>query len=92
VNFHCASEQILYDVNLAIQPGIIVTIMDPNGAGKSTIARLILGFYRPQDGCLYAYGHPENRLGSTSENEIGQDQQESRQQKDSETQSSIDQP
>ena len=92
MNFHCASEQILYDVNLVIQPGIIVTIMDPNGAGKSTIARLILGFYRPQDGCLYADGHPESRLGSTSGKGNRTRPAGGTPTEDSETQSSVDQP
>ena len=43
-------------VNLAIHPGRITVIMGSNGTGKSTLMSLILGFYAPSNGCLYAEG------------------------------------
>jgi ATP-binding cassette subfamily B protein len=54
VSFKYTDKQILHDVNLSIKAGNLVVIMGPNGAGKSTIAHLILGFYRPQDGKIWA--------------------------------------
>jgi ATP-binding cassette, subfamily B, bacterial len=50
------------EVDLEILSGQTVAITGPNGAGKSTIANLILGFYRPQKGQLYADGHPYSDL------------------------------
>jgi len=44
-------------VSLEILPGEALAITGPSGAGKSTIANLILGFYRPQKGELFADGH-----------------------------------
>ena len=40
----------------------MVTIVGPNGSGKTTIANLVLGFYRPQDGQIFADEHPYDEL------------------------------
>ncbi len=58
VHFAYGEAPLLRDVSIEIPPGVCVAIIGPNGAGKSTIASLILGFYRPQRGALYADGHP----------------------------------
>ena len=41
---------ILHDVDLAILPGEIVTIVGPNGAGKTTLLRALIGAIRPSRG------------------------------------------
>src|SRR5690606_25688544 len=41
---------VLEDVNLALTPGEIVTIVGPNGAGKTSLARVALGLLRPNSG------------------------------------------
>ncbi|PRX37453.1 zinc transport system ATP-binding protein [Meinhardsimonia xiamenensis] len=41
---------VLDDINLAIRPGEIVTIVGPNGSGKSTLLRALLGVIRPISG------------------------------------------
>lgn len=41
---------ILRDVNLAISPAEIVTIVGPNGSGKSTLLRALIGALRPARG------------------------------------------
>jgi len=41
---------ILHDVDLAIRPGEIVTIVGPNGAGKTTLLRALIGALRPSRG------------------------------------------
>ncbi len=44
--------QALSRVNLAIEPGEIVTIVGPNGSGKSTLLRTIIGAVRPDEGTI----------------------------------------
>ncbi|MDB9373124.1 DevA family ABC transporter ATP-binding protein [Nodularia sphaerocarpa] len=48
--------QILYDVNLAIQPGEIVIMTGPSGSGKTTLLTLIGGLRSIQDGSLKFLG------------------------------------
>lgn len=42
--------EILHEIDLAIAPGELVTLVGPNGAGKSTLVRLILGLVQPSRG------------------------------------------
>jgi subfamily B ATP-binding cassette protein HlyB/CyaB len=37
-------------LDLAFKPGHLTVIMGPSGCGKSTLAKLMLGFYQPQEG------------------------------------------
>lgn len=64
VNFKYEDEQqpILDDISFTIHPHSTVAITGANGAGKSTIAHLMLGFYRPQRGQLYADDCPFSEL------------------------------
>lgn len=62
VDFSYTDKQILFDINLEIQPGVMSAIIGPNGSGKSTIVNLILGFYRPQKGILMADDQPYDEL------------------------------
>jgi len=52
LGFSAGQTRILYDVDLAIHPGEIVTIVGPNGAGKTTLLRLLIGAVRPDRGTL----------------------------------------
>lgn len=38
------------NLDLAFKPGRLSVIMGPSGCGKSTLAKLMLGFYQPQQG------------------------------------------
>lgn len=62
VYFQYKDQRVLQDINLSINPNTMVAIIGPNGAGKSTIAHLIMGFYSPQKGHLYADDHPYHIL------------------------------
>jgi ABC-type multidrug transport system fused ATPase/permease subunit len=62
VSFQYRDYPVLHDVSLTISPGTTVALLGPNGSGKTTIANLILGFYRPQEGRLYADGVPFSEL------------------------------
>ncbi len=43
-------QAVLSDVDLAIEPGQIVTLIGPNGAGKTTLVRSVLGLLKPHVG------------------------------------------
>lgn len=51
------NDPILENLELIIPERSIITILGANGAGKTTILNLILGFYCPQFGQLYADGN-----------------------------------
>ena len=40
-------------VDMAIEPGEIVTLIGPNGSGKSTSARMALGILKPDEGTAW---------------------------------------
>ena len=42
--------RVLAGVDLAIEPGEIVTVVGPNGSGKTTLLRLLVGAERPGEG------------------------------------------
>jgi len=62
VSFDYDGVQVLRKVNLELRPGMTTAIIGENGAGKSTITFLILGFYRPHTGTLYAEGIPYDEI------------------------------
>lgn len=41
VNKHFGDVQVLYDINLAVEPGEVVVVIGPSGSGKSTLCRCI---------------------------------------------------
>ncbi|MGM0379453.1 MAG: NHLP bacteriocin export ABC transporter permease/ATPase subunit [Bacillota bacterium] len=44
---------VLKDVSFQIEKGDYVAIVGPSGSGKSTIFRALLGFEKPESGCIY---------------------------------------
>ena len=54
-------------LNLAIQPGVCVAVMGPSGCGKSTLAKLLQGFYLPEEGAIKLNGRD---IRSLSANEL----------------------
>jgi len=62
VTFQYADRPALTDISFKIDHGESVAIIGPNGSGKTTIVNLILGFYRPQKGHLYADDYCYNDL------------------------------
>ena len=55
------SRRILFDVDLALHAGEIVTIVGPNGAGKTTLVSLVAGLRRPDGGTVQVSGHDPGR-------------------------------
>ncbi len=47
-----SGRRILYDVDIAVADGEIVTVLGPNGAGKTTLLRALLGLIEPTRGTV----------------------------------------
>jgi ABC-type multidrug transport system fused ATPase/permease subunit len=62
VSFRYNEKPIISDVNIELKANNIVAIVGPNGSGKSTILNLILGFYKPQSGTVFAENVPYEKL------------------------------
>jgi ABC-type Fe3+/spermidine/putrescine transport system ATPase subunit len=54
--------QVLHDIDLAITPGEIVTLLGPSGCGKTTLMRLIAGFEDMSGGGLRIDGKDMNGI------------------------------
>jgi NitT/TauT family transport system ATP-binding protein len=46
------------DINLAVTPGSIVSLIGPSGCGKSTLLHMIAGLYEPSSGEVFYNGRP----------------------------------
>ncbi len=57
------------DLSLTLEPGKLAVITGPSGCGKSTLAKLLQGFYPPQDGRIDIDGRDIRHL---SANELRQ--------------------
>jgi manganese/zinc/iron transport system ATP- binding protein len=49
---------VLWDVDLDVPAGALMTIVGPNGAGKTTLIKAVLGLVRPAAGRVLVYGRP----------------------------------
>lgn len=62
VNANYGSSQVLFDVNIRINEGELVTIIGSNGAGKSTIIKTICGWLSPISGNIILNGEDVTSL------------------------------
>lgn len=51
-----ASENVLSDISLTVNPGEVVAITGKSGCGKSTLVKLILGIHTPETGEIRTFG------------------------------------
>jgi len=56
VNASYGKVQVLYDVDLEIRPGELVTLLGANGAGKSTTQKVVAGVMAPTSGDIEFFG------------------------------------
>ncbi len=64
LNFSYGDMQVLWDVDLEVKDGEIVTVLGSNGAGKSTILRNVSRLEKPSSGTIALDGVELNRLQS----------------------------
>lgn len=57
-----AETQVLFDIDLAIQPGEFAALIGPSGSGKSTLLNIIGLLDRPGSGQLYMTGQETSTL------------------------------
>jgi len=62
VFFSYDDHPVLKGINFRINRDSKIAVIGPNGAGKSTLTHLILGFYKPLQGMLYADNVPYDEL------------------------------
>lgn len=66
IHYSIKGKNILSNINLKIEKGIIVGLLGPNGAGKTTLMKILLGLLYPQEGKVYFEGKrlvEETRVG-----------------------------
>lgn len=66
VDFKIGDLQILTDINLQLQKGLIYVVHGPSGGGKTTLLHLIGGMYRPTRGEIEIDGRPLGTLKRAS--------------------------
>ena len=49
---------VLWDIDLAVPPGVLMAVVGPNGAGKTTLIKSMLGLIRPVAGEVLVNGKP----------------------------------
>lgn len=64
LNFSYGDLKVLWDVDLEVKDGEIVTVLGANGAGKSTILRNVSRLVKPTSGTIALDGIELNRLAS----------------------------
>ena len=50
LNVAYGDTQVIWDLDLHVEEGEIVTLLGPNGAGKTTLLRTICGLVKPKSG------------------------------------------
>jgi ABC-type branched-subunit amino acid transport system ATPase component len=64
LNVSYGESKVLFDANLGVKPGQVVTCVGRNGAGKSTLLKCIAGFLKPTSGSVVFDG--ANLIGMRS--------------------------
>ena len=49
---------VLWDVDMAVPPGVLMAVIGPNGAGKTTLIKAVMGLVQPVAGHVSIFGKP----------------------------------
>ena len=71
LNFSYGDLKVLWDVNVEVQEGEIVTVVGANGAGKSTLLKNISRLVQPGSGSITFSGHDLTKLAAHEVVELG---------------------
>ncbi len=71
LNFSYGDLKVLWDVDLEVRQGEIVTVVGANGAGKSTILKNVSRLVRPSSGGVTFQGHDLRKAASHEVVELG---------------------
>ncbi|HSD21610.1 MAG TPA: ABC transporter ATP-binding protein [Anaeromyxobacter sp.] len=71
LNFAYGDLQVLWDVDLEVKQGEIVTVVGSNGAGKSTMLKNVSRLVRPTSGSITFEGHDLSHVPSHKVVEMG---------------------
>ncbi|HQT64807.1 MAG: hypothetical protein B7Z75_06570 [Acidocella sp. 20-57-95] len=66
-----AAGPVIWDINLVVNPGEIVTLIGANGAGKSTIVKTISGLLRPVSGAITYNGKSIESIATSERVRMG---------------------
>jgi phospholipid/cholesterol/gamma-HCH transport system ATP-binding protein len=70
LNTHYGDRQVLFDVNLHVQPGEIMVIMGGSGSGKSTLLKHLLALKKPTQGEIEIDGQNIGSISSKNLREL----------------------
>ena len=65
-----APKQVLFDIDISVEPGEFVILTGPSGAGKTTLLTLVGALRTPQTGSLRVFGKELVGLSSDGQREI----------------------
>ena len=53
---------VLWDIDIAIPKGVLLSVVGPNGAGKTTLIKAMLGLIKPAAGTVEFFGKPYKKI------------------------------
>ncbi|MCQ8878000.1 ABC transporter ATP-binding protein [Pseudoalteromonas shioyasakiensis] len=71
VSKHYNQRLILNNINLSVEPGMVIGLLGKNGAGKTTLLRSALGLIKPDQGEVEVLGELSHQLSASNKEKIG---------------------
>ncbi len=57
-----ASQKAINDISFKVKTGETIAFVGPSGSGKTTLMKLLVGLYRPEEGCILYNSIDENNI------------------------------